>query len=683
MAHDLSRRDVLKIGVAGALLPVAQYAQALAPPRRGFRFAYFSDTHVMLNRNIAENRAMLAELRPLRPVLAVNGGDITENGWEGQYANYRDLVKDLGFPVYDVPGNHDVRWSPLGMQVYERHLGPPFRRVDHEGVAFLLLDSTVPLSHWGHFESLQLRWLRAELERIGPDDPAILAMHHWVGRERVMVANEASLLALLAKHNVPLLLTGHGHSDLIWEWGGATGLMNRGLYQDSYMILDVDREDGVIRVARRTRERPQLEPLTEVPLRRKRLVAPRWSPPERLEYGAPLVLAGAAGAQFRWNAARWTPAPDGPIPTAGLRPGKHQLTLRQGDRGPAAAFEVEIEDPDAPLRVAWMTELGAGVMSHLRIARGMLLVSCMDGSVRALGRSSGRPVWRAQTGAYCHSSPLAGGERVFVGSADGHVYAFGLRDGRRLWKTRTGGPVYASAAFAQGIVTIASGDGKFYGLDPATGAVRWTYEMPESNTAFAQSVAATDGERVFIGAWDSHLYAIEAATGRFLWRQACMPRTFAFSPAIGGPAVAGGVVIVPANGNGLFCFDTATGEKRWEVAAEGDKFGHSSPRIVGDRIYVGCLGDKGQVRCMGMDGQELWVAETGSEIYDSSPAVADGLVSIGSVDGTLSLIEATNGQIVHQHRLNQGHFLSSPAAMPGWVFAASFGDRAYGFRLAR
>jgi len=269
-----------------------------------------------------------------------------------------------------------------------------------------------------------------------------------------------------------------------------------------------------------------------------------------------------------------------------------------------------------------------------------------------------------------------------VGSADGGVYAFCARDGRPLWKRATGGPVYASAAVAKGVAAIASGDGSVYGLDAATGAVRWKFTLPPGNSAFAQSPAATDGERIFFGAWDTFVYALDAAGGEQVWRRPGTDRSFAYSPAIGGPAVGGGVVYVPANGNVLHALDAATGETRWTYASPGDKVGYSSPALVDGRVYVGCLGDRGEVRCIyAADGREVWTAATGSVIYDSSPAVADGHVSIGSVDGLLSVLASGDGRIVARYRMPPGHFLSSPVAGGGSVYAASYSDVVMGFDL--
>lgn len=625
----LSRRTLLRLGVAAGLTPALRWLPA--PP--SFTFAYFSDTHLGLERrNLDACRTLMVEIADrMRPVLAINGGDVTDYGWAGEYDGYAEVLAGLRFPVHHVPGNHDVRWAPRGLQIFRERVGAPFRSFDHGGCHFVLLDSTVPLSHYGHYESAQLRWLEQDLRRVGRSTPVLLFTHHWVGRPPVMVDNEQKLLRVIEPYDVKLVFNGHGHADLLWDWHGIPCTMNKGLYQGSYQQVDVDATRRELRLSRRTLESPEPRLLTTVslaPSREKR-----------------------------------------PIHALGAIPG-------------ADSARPSVAAP--PLARRWERPLTGGVMSHLLLADGVLYVSAMDGSVVALRAADGAPRWTARTEGYCHSSPVLAGDRVVVGSADGSVYAFRARDGRRLWTYPTGGPVYASAAIAKGIATIASGDGRIHGIDVATGRGRWSYALPPSPSAFAQSPAATDGERVFVGAWDKHVYALDAATGALLWRRPGTDRSFAYSPAIGGPAVGGGVVYVPANGNVLHALDAASGETRWTFSSPGDKVGYSSPALVGNRIYIGCLGDRGEVRCLSADdGRELWVAATGSTIYDSSPAVADGIVSIGSVDGTLWALDAADGRILARHRMPPGHFLSSPAAAGGAVYAATFADVVAAFTLPR
>jgi outer membrane protein assembly factor BamB len=627
MDLSITRRDLLKLGVATSLAPALRWL----PGRRSFTFAFFSDTHLGLEgRNLEACRTLMREIAErIRPGLAINGGDVTDYGWAGEYDGYDQVLAASACPVHHVPGNHDVRWAPRGLQIFRERVGPPFRSFDHAGCHFVLLDSTVPLSHYGHYETAQLRWLEADLRRVGRTTPVLLFTHHWVGRPPVMVDNEDALYRVIEPYNVKLVFNGHGHADLLWEWNGLACTMNKGLYQGSYQRVDVDAQAGEVRLSRRTVEQPEPRLLATVPLSPSRDRRP--------------VYASAA------------------LTTA--------ATVVQ-------APAVKVQPPAVPeLDRRWERRLSGGVMSHLLLDAGTLYVSAMDGSVSALRAADGTPRWTAATGGYCHSSPVLAEGRVVVGSADGQVYAFRAGDGRRLWARRTSGPVYASAAVAKGIAAIASGDGTVYGLRLADGAVRWRFALPPSPSAFAQSPAGTDGERFFVGAWDRHVYALDAATGALVWRRQGTDRSFAYSPAIGGPAVGGGSVYIPANGNVLHAFDAATGETRWTYSSPGDKVGYSSPTLVGDRIYIGCLGDRGEVRCISAgDGREVWVSPTGSTIYDSSPAVADGFVSIGSVDGNLWVLAADDGRMVARHRLPAGHFLSSPAAGDGSVYAGSFSD---------
>jgi outer membrane protein assembly factor BamB len=524
--------------------------------------------------------------------------------------------------------------------------------------------------------------MERELRAAGRDTPVFVFTHHWVGRDRVMVDNENELLRVMEPYNVKLVFNGHGHQDLLWHWNGVAGTMNRGLYQGSYQRVDVDWAAGEVRLFRRTAEAPEPRPVTSVPLAPRRDARPAWAVPLALVPGGAPVRTEAPGArEFRWNAGAWSALPPEGAPAAPVHPGTHLLSLRAGEGGAQHAWAVRVAGGGA-LRPRWERRLSGGVMSHLRLADGVLFASLMDGSVTALRAADGEPLWRARTGAYCHSSPAVAEGRVIVGSADGAVYAFDARTGRRLWRRATEGPVYASAAVARGIVAIASGDGTVYGLDARTGAVRWRFALPPGDTAFAQSPAATDGERFYLGAWDRHLYALDAATGREAWRRQCTERSFAYSPAIGGPAVGGGRVFVPSNDNVLHALDAATGAPLWKATADGDKFGYSSPALSRGRIYVGCLGEKGQLRCLSADdGRELWMAETGAEIYDSSPALTGGHLAIGSVDGTLSLVALADGALTARHRFPPGHFLSSPAAGEGAVYAATFSDVAMAFDI--
>lgn len=82
------------------------------------------------------------------PAFIVNGGDVTDYGWNAEVDDYQAVLKACPAPVRHVPGNHDVRWSPMGPALFKKRLGGTHSALDWGSVRVLLLDTTVPLSHW-------------------------------------------------------------------------------------------------------------------------------------------------------------------------------------------------------------------------------------------------------------------------------------------------------------------------------------------------------------------------------------------------------------------------------------------------------------------------------------------------------------------------------------------------------
>lgn len=659
----MTRRQVLQLG-AGVLVLSSSKAFALPSAATKTRVAFFSDTHVAVGRNIKENEAMLAEIRALNPAFCINAGDVTDQGWAEQVELYLGLVKESGLKVHHCPGNHDVRWSPQGPLIFEESFGKPYRAFEFEGCWFILLDTTVPLSHWGNVASPQVAWLERTLKLIGPDAPIFLFGHHWLGREGVQIDNEYAIIKMLRRYNVKLIGNGHGHNDLKWDVEGRVALMNKGLYQLSYCVIDIDHLVKEVVVTRRTAEKP-LHEIARIPLAKG--VRPKdWYVDSRILEELP------GAALMKLNAGPWLSMDD--AFKAWNMPGYHDLYVRLPD-SPYIGHE-EIAGPTGEIKSVWSKPLPGGVMGQVVLADDSVIVSTMDGSVLRFHTYMGEKLWQKKIGGFCHSTPVVSGGKVFVGSSDGYLYALDFKTGKELWKKRLMGPVYAGPAVAKGIVFVPN-HGVFYGIDAASGEVRWRTGMPKANTNFGQSVAATDGEVFIAGCWDSHLYCLDALTGEVRWRNACQERTFAFSPAIGSPVIADGHAYVVANGNGLFKFEIATGDKVFEVASPGQKFGHSGPCVVGDRVFAGCLGDgEGEVRCVSaVDGKEIWMAKTGYTIYDSCARAGDGFVTINSVPGIVNVLNQPDGKMIGQFRLGRGHAFSTSAVAGKRIYAASFSNR--------
>src|SRR5262249_5980586 len=155
----------------------------------------------------------------LGPAFVVNTGDVCETGTPEQYVRFQEVAKNLTCPQYIAPGNHDVRWNPMGKEGFTRGIGAPlYQSWEYQKFHFVTLDATVLLDHWGTISQDQLDWLAKDLEKVGKDRPIVIGFHHWIARSEaaVMVDNEQQLLDLVAPYNVVLWLQGHGHADIEW-----------------------------------------------------------------------------------------------------------------------------------------------------------------------------------------------------------------------------------------------------------------------------------------------------------------------------------------------------------------------------------------------------------------------------------------------------------------------------------
>lgn len=709
---------------AAALVFVASQAA-----RADFSFVHITDTHVTASEAAGsaaqKDGALLREIASLspRPAFVVSTGDVVEAGTPAEYAVYRKtLAANLAplpgggapgsVPVYAAPGNHDVRWNPLGKEGYVQGTGQPsYQSWTRENVHFILLDSTVVLQHWGHFDRQMLDWLRADLARTGPRMPIVIGFHHWIGRATAPIDNERALLDLLAPYNVRLFLLGHGHSDLLWSVNGVPAVMAKGLYQGSYHVVQVSRDR--LRVLRRTAERTAADQeVVSVPLQKPQ--TPRWDAKVTFTNGRGTLSAGRgtlpadARLEYRVDGGAYqTMQPSGGGAAAGwnaallaedLLPGEHMVTV-QATLADGRAYQLPVRltlagrstttqngvaarvtATPAPL---WTANVGGEVQGSVVVSGRILLVPSMGGALVALDAATGRELWRGKAGGAVFSTPHADAatNTVYFGSADHDVYAADLSTGRVKWRAQTGGAVFAGAATAGGVVCIASADTTIYGLDQATGKTLWT----APGGGLFQSKAATDGARFYVGGWDNFFRALDVKTGREVWKNK-FGSSFYFAPAIASPTVGGGRVYVSSNDGLLHAMDATTGKIVWETPAL--KLGYSSPLFANGRIYNASLTEDattgaGIVYCFdAVTGETLWSEPTGSVIYDSSCALGNGNVYVASVDGTFSALTASDGFIAWQVRLAPGHVFSSPATDAERVYIGSMNGTVSAFALS-
>lgn len=221
--------------------------------------------------------------------------------------------------------------------------------------------------------------------------------------------------------------------------------------------------------------------------------------------------------------------------------------------------------------------------------------------------------WTFATEGPVRSSPVVTGRLVVVGSDDGGLYAVDRSTGVLVWRLSTGGGVSSSPAVAGASAYVASEDGHVYAVDLASGAERWRAALGDAlpfaygYDYFISSPIVVDGA-IIVGSRDGHLYQLDAETGDVGWRVRTGGRV------VSSPAYADGTVFVGSMDGKLYAIDAASGAARWTFDTDG--------------VTI-------DLEAAGYDRRSIL----------SSPAVAAGVVIVGSRDAKQYAVDAESGQL--------------------------------------
>lgn len=350
-------------------------------------------------------------------------------------------------------------------------------------------------------------------------------------------------------------------------------------------------------------------------------------------------------------------------------------------------------------KIKWKFATESGVTSSPAVQDGTVYFGSYDGRFYAVDADSGQPKWKFDTagerryaGSHLHglqpaaesmpdpwdlylSSPVVWHGTIYFGSGDGNVYALDTATGREKWKFQTGDVVHSSPAISEGVLFVGSWDRNLYALDASTGQEKWRFQTGDDpsihNHIGIQSSPAVVGGMVYFGCRDGHVYAVDAKSGEQRWAYSTEG-----SWVNNSPAVADGTVYFGTSIPGLLhALDARSGSEVFSVETKVPVF--SSIAVARDLLYVGTF--DGKLTAVDLKTRKpAWVFQTeasrqklsaltksdgtfdfsvvlSGNFYDdmvvgvhkllsvgailSSPVVTDGVVYVGSADGTLYALE--------------------------------------------
>jgi outer membrane protein assembly factor BamB len=343
---------------------------------------------------------------------------------------------------------------------------------------------------------------------------------------------------------------------------------------------------------------------------------------------------------------------------------------------PTLGQELQRYYGEGPRRAAaWKFATGNTITANPGAGGGRVYVGSTDNNFYAVTAAGGRKAWSFQSGAVT-AAPEVVGSVVCLATSEGHFYALRAADGARAWEVDTGVPAifkptwavdggnviiaqegtptraYDAATGAKGVgfstqepyvMTLTAANGILYALDAsgilyafrtATGAEIWHGQLLSSDDQPGTSLAV-DGDATYLGTVAGTVYAISAASGKVRWT---------YHPGSGvqsSLAFADGMVYLKDGNGNVQAINSASGKRTWTRASVPT--GLWGVTAAGGRVYYST--DLAVQALDAKTGAPLWAytpsgTASGTATFLSTPAVADGMVFVGSSDDSLYAFQA-------------------------------------------
>jgi outer membrane protein assembly factor BamB/orotate phosphoribosyltransferase len=283
-----------------------------------------------------------------------------------------------------------------------------------------------------------------------------------------------------------------------------------------------------------------------------------------------------------------------------------------------------------------------GVRTALLSFEDSIFFCGYDGFAYRVARQTGEILWAVRVGDFVGASPAIDVVRGVAFLAVNHrtraseVLAIDLACGRVLWRRTAAAESYARPGLCDpNHVIVAANDGVVRSLSRTDGEVRWETKLP----AQVKGWITVDGSRCFLGCFDGCLYALDAISGRKLWRRKLADWLLVHPVAIRGQ------VVVPSASH-LCSLSQDDGSITW-IAPTGGRVAGVGVDPTGNTWIT--AGENGYVFCVEFpSGRRRWEYHV-KGAFRVTPAVSATLCAVPSFDGSLyafavqETVDATDG----------------------------------------
>lgn len=230
-----------------------------------------------------------------------------------------------------------------------------------------------------------------------------------------------------------------------------------------------------------------------------------------------------------------------------------------------------------------------------------------------------------------------------------------------LWSFQCEDEIRGTATYDNGMVYIGTYDNNLYALNAATGEFVWKHAT-EGGVVTKPVVYE---QTVIFGSEDNRLYVVSPRTGNIQWIY------YTDGPIRSSPFLRDRHIFFGSDDNHLHIVNASTGRRAFKFNAGAPI--RSTPLVYQEAIYFGTEG--GDFFCIDFQGKVKWQTRA-KRAVTSSPVIVDDVVYFGSMDATFYAVEAKTGWVIWRFRLGKGT-ISTPVLIDQLAFIGCIDGNLY------
>ena len=338
----------------------------------------------------------------------------------------------------------------------------------------------------------------------------------------------------------------------------------------------------------------------------------------------------------------------------------------------------ELQDfkPLVRAKISWSADVGDN--------SGFLTPAVTDNAVYAAGgdalyrldRSTGKKVWKAETGGTVTAGVGTDGNYIAVVTGRGELEVYSA-EGKFIWKAPLSAETEVPPLVGQGRIIVKTADTRVTAFDLITGERLWRYQGQApalTLQGFSQMAWAPAG--ILIGQANGRLLAL-SLDGKVVF-DAVIGQAHGITEVerlidvVGRPWVDQQLMCAAAFQGNLVCMNSMNGQLVWNTKVDAV----TGPISDSQLMYI--VDAESRLHAFNrQNGREAWTNSDFTYRWLSAPIRVGATVAVADFEGYISLINPANGQVVARTRIDGP--VRAPAAQMGYgaVFQSAEGEVAY------